>query len=71
MQLCLQHRDGQSAKLFETIIAEEQAHLTYFENVRDHIQDLGAAYLAQIAGGPAEAGAPAQGFVASQGKPAA
>ena len=71
MGVCVQHRDNISAKLFETITAEEQAHLTYFENVHGHIEELGAVYLAQLTGGPAETGAPARGFVAAKQGPAA
>jgi bacterioferritin len=67
LETCLANRDSISAKLFEQIINEEQAHLSYFENIRDHIEELGAAYLAQIAGGPAESGGPARGFIAAQG----
>jgi bacterioferritin len=53
-------------KLFETIVDEEQAHYNYFDNVNEHIQKLGPAYLAQIAGTPADTGAPSKGFVAGQ-----
>jgi len=69
MEVCLANRDILSAKLFERITEEEQAHLNYFANVADHIETLGVVYLARMAGGPAEApgagGAP--GFVANQG----
>ncbi len=67
LETCLSNRDSISAKILEQIIKEEQAHLSYFENVRDHIKELGAAYLAQIAGGPADSGGPARGFVAGTG----
>lgn len=67
-EICHKNRDSISANLFEQITEEEQAHLSYFENVRDHIKELGAAYLAKVAGGSPEAGAaPAKGFVASKG----
>jgi bacterioferritin len=60
-EICRENGDSTSMKLFETIIDEEQAHFNYFDNVREHIDNLGAAYLAQIAG------TPARGFIASQG----
>jgi bacterioferritin len=69
-EICRQNNDRISQKLCEQLMEEEQLHLNYFQNVRDHIKELGNAYLAQIAGGPADAGAPAAGFVASQAKPA-
>ena len=68
IEVCRSNRDGISAKLLEQIADEEQAHLSYFENVLDHIRNLGAVYLAQITGGPADAGTSgAVGFVASKG----
>jgi bacterioferritin len=66
-EVCRENGDSTSMKLFETIIDEEQIHFNYFDNIGAHIKKLGAAYLAQIAGTPADAGAPARGFVASQG----
>jgi bacterioferritin len=54
-------------KLFEEIIDEEQVHLNYFDNVNDHIEQLGDTYLAQIAGTPSATGLGTQGFVARQG----
>jgi bacterioferritin len=67
LQVCRDSGDSISVKLFETIIDEEQAHFNYFDNVGDHIKTLGAAYLSQIAGTPADTGTPAQGFIASTG----
>ena len=65
--ICRDNGDSTSMKLFETIIDEEQIHFNYFDNVADHIAKLGAAYLSQIAGTPADTGTPAQGFIATQG----
>ena len=48
--VCRENDDSTSAKLFEEIIDEEQAHFNYFDKVSDHIEKLGDAYLAQIAG---------------------
>ncbi len=65
--VCRENGDSISMKLFETIIDEEQAHFNYFDNVGEHITNLGAAYLSQIAGTPADSGAPSKGFIASKG----
>ncbi|MCX5790565.1 MAG: ferritin-like domain-containing protein [Elusimicrobia bacterium] len=65
-QICVENRDSLSAKLFETIIDEEQAHLNYFQNIARHIRELGGAYLAQIAGGPGDVPASQMGFVAQK-----
>jgi len=65
--VCRENGDSVSMKLFEAIADEEQVHFNYFDNVDNHIKELGAAYLAQIAGTPADTGAPAKGFVTGQG----
>jgi len=65
--VCRENGDSISMKLFETITDEEQAHFNYFDNVSDHIKKLGAAYLAQIAGTPADTGPPSKGFVTGGG----
>lgn len=53
-QACAELGDHVSKDLFETILAQEEAHLDQFDNVRQHIEKLGAAYLATLAGGQAE-----------------
>lgn len=65
--VCRENGDSISRKLFETITDEEQMHFNYFDNVSDHIKKLGASYLAQIAGTPADTGAPSKGFVTGAG----
>ncbi len=65
--VCQQNGDSVSKKLFEAITDEEQAHFNYFDNVSEHVKQLGAAYLAKIAGTPADTGPGAQGFVAQAG----
>ena len=65
--ICRDNGDSTSMKIFEVIIDEEQAHFNYFDNVSGHIKNLGAAYLSQIAGTPADTGAPARGFIAAEG----
>jgi bacterioferritin len=64
---CRDNGDSTSVKLFEAIIDEEQIHFNYFDNVNDHIEELGETYLAQIAGTPSATGLQTQGFVARQG----
>jgi bacterioferritin len=66
-EICRESGDSTSMKLFETIIDEEQIHFNYFDNIGSHIKKLGQAFLARIAGTPADAGLPARGFVAAQG----
>ncbi|MGA3209310.1 MAG: bacterioferritin [Syntrophales bacterium] len=64
--VCRENGDSTSIKLFETIVDEEQIHFNYFDNVSDHIKKLGASYLSQIAGTPADTGPPSKGFVTGQ-----
>lgn len=65
--VCRENGDSTSLKLFEAVIDEEQIHFNYFDNVNDHIEQLGDTYLAQIAGTPSATGLGTQGFVARQG----
>jgi len=62
--VCRENGDSTSMKLYEAIIDEEQLHFNYFDNVNDHIVELGAAYLAQKAGTSAATGLATQGFAA-------
>jgi bacterioferritin len=66
LKTCRDNGDNVSAKIFEEIIDEEQVHLNYFDNVREHIESLGDAYLARIAGTPSTTGLNTQGFVARE-----
>ncbi len=63
---CRESGDSTSEKLLQVINDEEQIHYNYFDNVADHLEKLGAVYLAQIAGTPSSAGLNTQGFVARQ-----
>ena len=65
--ICRDNGDPISAKLFETIIEEEQAHMNYFENVGTHIETLGDTYLSKIAGTSASTGPSTKGFLISGG----
>jgi bacterioferritin len=67
LEVCRQSGDSTSMKLLESIIDEEQMHLNYFQNVDGHLKKLGAAYLARIAGTPAETGPQNPGFVGQNG----
>jgi len=60
---CRENGDSTSMKLFEAIIDEEQEHFNYFDSIGDHIEKLGAAYLARIAGTSSSTGGTTKGFV--------
>jgi bacterioferritin len=60
--ICRDNGDSTSVKLFEAIIDEEQLHFNYFDDVSDHIDQLGNTYLAQIAGTPSATGLTPSGF---------
>ena len=57
-KVCVDNGDILTAKLFETIIGEEQIHLNYFDNISDHIETLGDTFLSKIAGTPSSTGGP-------------
>ncbi len=65
--VCRENGDSISMKLFETIIDEEQIHYNYFDNVDEHIADLGDTYLAKIAGTPSSTGLTPKGFAVGTG----
>jgi bacterioferritin len=67
LNVCREGGDSVSAKLFETIIDEEQAHFNYFDNVDGHIKSLGDTYLSKIAGTPSATGGVQKGFVVGGG----
>lgn len=48
--VCAAEKDQISKAIFEELLKEEEEHFTYFENVKNHIEKLGAAYLATLAG---------------------
>jgi len=68
LRVCMDNGDSITAKLFETIIDEEQKHLNYFDNVNDHLERLGPAYLAKIAGTSASTDPSTKGFVIGGGE---
>ncbi len=61
MQVCRDNCDNISARLFEAIIDDEEAHKDYFDKIFNHIDTLGNAYLAKVAGTPSDTG-PKKGF---------
>jgi bacterioferritin len=65
--VCRENGDSVSMKLFESIIDEEQIHYNYFDSVSDHIDELGSAYLAKIAGTPSSTGLQPKGFAIDEG----
>jgi bacterioferritin len=67
VELCMKHGDSVTARIFETVIAEEQIHLNYFDNIGEHIAKLGAAFLSQKAGTPSATGLTILGFAAQAG----
>ena len=64
---CQENGDNVSAKIFEAILDEEQAHYNYFDNVDEHIKKLGATYLAKIAGTSSSTGLTPKGFAVNEG----
>jgi bacterioferritin len=48
--VCAKEKDQISKQLFEKLLGEEEAHLDEFENIKDHVTKLGAAYLATLTG---------------------
>lgn len=65
--VCRENGDNVSARLLEDIIVEEQAHQNYFEDIRDHINSLGANYLSNLAGSASPSGPRSKGFVNFEG----
>jgi bacterioferritin len=48
--ICAAEKDQISKELFEELLKDEEDHYNYFDNVKDHVDKLGAAYLATLAG---------------------
>lgn len=63
LAVCKEAGDIVTARLFERIIDDEQAHQTYYDNIDGHIKKLGDTYLAKIAGTPSTTGPATKGFV--------
>jgi len=48
--VCAQEKDQISKQLFEKLLGEEEGHFNDFENVKGHVDMMGDAYLATLAG---------------------
>jgi bacterioferritin len=67
LQSCRECGDNISVLLFQTIIDEEQIHYNHFDNVGEHIKNLGDAYLSRIAGTPSTTGGTTKSFALKPG----
>src|SRR4030042_716559 len=47
---CTSERDQKSKDLFVELLSDEEKHLNFFENIRNHVENLGEAYLATLTG---------------------
>jgi bacterioferritin len=47
---CAAEKDQISKEVFEELLKDEEDHLNTFENTKDHVDKLGAAYVATLAG---------------------
>ena len=47
---CAQEKDQISKQLFEKLLGEEEDHLNFFENTKEHLAELGTVYLASLTG---------------------
>ncbi len=47
---CAAEKDQISKGLFEELLKEEEGHLDDFENIKDHVEKLGASYLVTLTG---------------------
>jgi bacterioferritin len=48
--ICAAEKDQISKELFEELLKDEEDHLNIFENIKDHIEKLGPAYLVTLTG---------------------
>jgi bacterioferritin len=46
--ICGSEKDQKSKELFEELRRDEEGHLSFFENIQDHVDKLGAAYLTTL-----------------------
>ena len=49
-KLCTAENDMVSKELFDKLLADEEEHFNYFDNVKDHVDKLGGPYLATLTG---------------------
>ncbi len=48
--ICGSEKDQKSKDLFEELLGDEEGHLNFFENIKDHVDKLGTAYIATLTG---------------------
>ena len=48
--ICAAEKDQKSKDLFEEFLSDEEGHLNFFGNIKDHVDKLGAAYIATLTG---------------------
>jgi len=48
--VCAAEKDQVSKEVFEELLKDEEEHLNIFENIKDHVDKLGPAYLATLTG---------------------
>jgi len=48
--VCAAEKDQISKQLFEKLLGEEEGHLDRFQNIKEHVDALGAAYIATLTG---------------------
>ena len=48
--ICASEKDQISKDLFEELLKDEEGHLDFFDTTKDHIDKLGASYLATLTG---------------------
>jgi bacterioferritin len=48
--LCTSERDQKSKDLLEELLSDEEKHLHFFENIKNHVEKLGETYLATLTG---------------------
>jgi bacterioferritin len=48
--ICASEKDQKSKDLFEELLSDEEGHFNFFENIKDHVDKLGAAYIATLTG---------------------
>jgi bacterioferritin len=47
---CASERDQKSKDLFVELLSDEEKHLNFFGNIKNHVENLGEAYLAALTG---------------------
>lgn len=47
---CAQAKDQISKQVFEELLGDEEEHLDYFQTTAEHVEQLGAAYIATLIG---------------------